>query len=315
MASSSFVGIDVSKDLLDIKIRPDGPAWQIQHNQVGIEDLIQRLRPFSISLIVLEATGGLQVRLAAQLAAAGLPVVVANPRQIRDFARSVGRLAKTDKLDADSIAQFAEAVKPSVRPLPDEQSQAFAELLARRRQLVDLRRAEGNRLERAQSPKVRKSIKAILVALDKQLTDIDDDLDRGVRESPIWREKDDLLQGVPGIGSVTSRTLVGDLPELGSLNHKQIASLVGLAPFNRDSGTMRGKRAIWGGRSHVRSALYMATVAAVRCNPVIRSFYQRLIAKGKPSKLALTACMRKLLTILNAILRSKTPWKKLEACS
>jgi transposase len=258
--------------------------------------------------VVLEATGGFEGPLAAALATATLPVVVINPRQVRDFARATGKLAKTDTLDAQVLAQFAEAVRPVPRPLPDAQTQALSALLTRRRQLIEMLTAERNRLGSV-SPHIHREIQDHITWLEHRLARIDQDLDQAIRESPLWREKDDLLQTTPGVGPVLSRTLLADLPELGTLNRKQIAALVGVAPLNRDSGSLRGKRTVWGGRSHVRATLYMGTLAGVRYNPVLKAFFQRLRAAGKAPKVALTACMRKLLTILNAMMKHLTPWQ------
>jgi len=242
------------------------------------------------------------------LAAAGLPVVVVNPRQIRDFARAAGRLAKTDTLDAQTLAHFAEVMRPPVRPLPDEQTQRLAAILTRRRQLIEMLTAENNRLASARSP-VRKRVQAHIRWLEREVTQTDDDLAQAIRESPLWREKEELLRSVPGVGRVMTMTLLANLPELGTLSGKQIAALAGVAPLNRDSGTWRGKRMVWGGRAQIRAALYMATLVATRCNPVIRAFYRRLCAAGKAKKVALMACMRKLLLILNAMLKQGTPWR------
>lgn len=303
-----FIGIDVSKDRLDIHIRPSGDAFGIMHDAEGISALVERLRGLRPELIVLEATGGLQTRVAATLAAAGLPTAVVNPRQVRDFARAIGRLAKTDALDAEAIAHFAEAVKPEPRPLSDEAGQELHALVARRRQLVDMRTAEKNRRQQVKEGHLRKRLDDHLEWLAQAIAEIDQDIDDHIKRSPIWRAKEDLLVSVPGIGNTTARTLIADLPELGTLSRRRIAALVGLAPFNRDSGRMRGKRSIAGGRSSVRSSLYMATMTAVRCNPAIRAAYQRLVAAGKPKMTAIVACMRKLLVILNAIMRDHTVW-------
>lgn len=303
-----FVGIDVSKDQLDVALRPSAERWAVANDDAGIATLVDRLRALTPALIVLEATGGLELPLTGALAV-GLPVVVVNPRQVRDFAKATGKLAKTDALDAAVLAQFAEAVRPALRPLPDAAMQELSGLLARRRQLLEMRTAEQNRLGMARPP-VRKGIRAHIAWLDRHLAQTDDDLARAIRESPVWREKDDLLQSAPGVGPGLARTLLADLPELGTLNRKQIAALVGVAPLNRDSGTLRGRRSVWGGRAHVRAALYMSALAATRYNPVIRAFYQRLCAAGKPKKVALTACMHKLLGILNSMVKHRTPWRK-----
>ncbi len=303
-----YVGIDVSKAQLDIAVRPTQDQWDCLNTNSGIARLTKRLKRLELKLIVLEATGGYEIPVTAALAAAQLPVVVINPRQARYFARSTGRLAKTDSIDAQVLAHFAEAVRPQVRPLPDERVQELASIVSRRLQIVEMLTAEKNRLHRA-SPSVSRNIKRHINWLEKSLADIDDELKESIVNSPIWRQKVNVLKSTPGIGPICSMTLVAELPELGSLNRKQIAALVGVAPFNRDSGMMRGKRTIWGGRARVRAVLYMAALTASRHNPVIRPFYERLCAAGKPKKVALTACMRKLLTILNAMLRNATPWQ------
>lgn len=305
--STLYIGIDVSKDRLDLAWRPTGERWTAPNTERGIRAICRRLRTPAPTLIVLEATGGLELPLIGALAAAGLPVVVVNPRQIRDFAKATGRLAKTDALDAAVLAQFAEAVRPPVRPLPDVATQALSALLLRRRQLIGMLTAEKNRLGSAPAP-VRQAIVAHIWWLDSRLAELDEALATTIRESPLWREKDDLLQSTPGVGPVLARTLLASLPELGTLTRQQIAALVGVAPLNRDSGRFRGSRRVWGGRAHVRAALYMGTLVATRFNPVIRTFYQRLCAAGKAKKVALTACMRKLLTMLNAMLKHQTPW-------
>jgi transposase len=301
----SYVGIDVSKAQLDVFVRPQGEAFSVLQDAVGLARLTERLGALGPNLVVLEATGGLQERAAAALVAGGLEVAVVNPRQVRDFARATGLLAKTDRLDAQIIARFAEAVRPEPRPLPSEERQELIDLVGRRRQLVDMRAAEKIRRSQLQ-PRLRLKLDEHLAWLTQAIADLDDEIGRALRRSPVWQVEDDLLRAVPGIGPVTRATLLAKLPELGRLNRREIASLAGLAPFNRDSGTFRGKKTIQGGRADVRAVLYMATVTAVRCNDTIRAFYDRLIAKGKPTKLALTACMRKLLTILNAILKANT---------
>ena len=268
---------------------------------------MSRLRQPGVALIVLEATGGFETTVAGTLCAAGLPLAVVNPRQIRDFARATGRLAKTDALDAAVIAHFADAVRPEPRPLPDAQARTLGELVTRRRQIVEMMAVERGRRKRLTSRRMIKSVDRLLKALQRELSDLEEDLDDTVRGTPAWRETEDLLKSVPGVGDVTARTLIADLPELGTLDRKKIAALVGVAPFNRDSGTLRGKRTIWGGRANVRAALYMAALVASRHNPVLRRFYQRLVQAGKPKKVALTAVMRKLLTILNAIVRDQNP--------
>jgi len=302
-----FVGIDVSKDRLDIHVRPSGDAFAVMHDGEGITALVERLKGLGPELIVLEATGGLQTRVAATLAAAQLPTAVVNPRQVRDFARATGRLAKTDALDAEAIARFAEAVKPELRPLSDEDGQALQALVARRRQLVEMRVAEKNRRQQVKA-QLRKRLDDHIEWLAQAIAELDIDIDDHIKGSPVWRAKEDLLVSVPGIGNTTARALIADLPELGTLSRRRIAALVGLAPFNRDSGRMRGKRSISGGRTSVRNALFMATIASVRFNPAIRTTFQRLVAAGKPKMTAIVACMRKLLVILNAIMRDRTVW-------
>jgi transposase len=303
-----FVGIDVSKARLDVHVQPCGEEFAVENDGTGVAALIERLRTDAASLVVLEATGGLQDRAAAALAAAGLFVAVVNPRQVRDFARATGRLAKTDRLDAAIIAAFAEAVKPEPRDLPDAERQGLIDLVARRRQLVEMRAAE--KVRRGQlAAALRPRLDQHLAFLDAQIAELDRDTREALKGSGAWRANDDLLDSVPGIGPVARAVLAAKLPELGQLDRRQIAALVGVAPFNRDSGQMRGKRSISGGRADVRNVLYMATVAAIRCNPVIKAFHQRLKAAGKPPKLAITACMRKLLTILNAMLKAHTPWR------
>ncbi|KAA0577773.1 IS110 family transposase [Azospirillum sp. B21] len=308
-SSPSFVGIDVSKDRLDVHILPAGQAFAVARNGEGLDHLVTELRTRAPTLIVLEATGGFEVTVAAVLAGAGLPLAVVNPRQIRDFARATGRLAKTDALDAQIIALFAERIRPEPRPIADAESQVLAELVARRRQVVEMIGMEANRLRQARSPRVRRTIEATRKTLEAQLVELDKDIDDSVRGSPVWRAADDLLTSVPGIGGITARTLIADLPELGRLDRRRIAALVGVAPVNRDSGQMRGHRAIAGGRTAVRNALYMAALSAVRWNPVIKAHYTRIVAAGRPKKVALVACMRHLLTILNAIIKTASPWK------
>lgn len=307
--SPIFIGIDVSKARLDVAVRPSGESESVSNDEGGIKALVKRLGEIHPALIVLEATGGFERPVTRALASAELPVVVVNPRQVRDFAKATGQLAKTDSIDALVLAHFAEAVRPAVRPLPDEVTLELRALIARRRQLTEMIVAEGNRLSAA-SKAVRKSVKAHLRWLEVELKRADKDLDQGIRQSPIWQENEDLLRSVPSIGPVVSRTLLAELPELGRLNRKQIAALVGIAPLNRDSGTFRGRRSIWGGRATVRAALYMAALVASRRNPVIRVFYKRLREAGKAPKVALVACMRKLLTILNAMIKHKTRWSE-----
>lgn len=301
-----FVGIDVSKAQLDMALRPEG-RFSASNDEAGFAQILERLKAAPPTLVVLEATGGLEIPITGVLAAAGVPVVVVNPRQVRDFAKATGKLAKTDALDAQVLAHFAEVLRPALRPLPDAQTQALAALLARRRQLVEMLTAEKNRLSSAHTP-VRTSLRTHIAWLERALSHTDRDLAHAIRESPVWREQDDLLQSVPGIGPVGTSTLLANLPELGTLTGKQIAALVGVAPLNRDSGTWRGKRTVWGGRAQVRAILYMSALTATRFNPVIRVFYQRLCAAGKAKKVALTACMRKLLIILNAMMKHRTRW-------
>ena len=304
-----YVGIDVAKDRLDVHVRPRGQAFAVARDGEGLAGLVERLRVLAPTLVVLEATGGYETVVAAALGAAGLPLAVVNPRQIRAFARATGRLAKTDALDAAAIARFAEAVRPPSRPLQDDQARALGELVARRRQLIDMMTAERNRRHMLTRRRLLKDVDAVLALLQKQLSAIEHDLDDAIRGTPAWREQDDLLKSVPGVGNATARTLIADLPELGALDRRRIAALVGVAPVNRDSGTRRGKRAIAGGRASVRAALYMAALVASRHNKPIAAFYRRLLAAGKPPKQALVACMRKLLAILNAMLRDNRPWQ------
>lgn len=309
--AKTYVGIDVAKDWLDVAQRPGGEAWRVSSDETGIATLIKRLKGLRPALVLLEATGGLEIPAVAALAAAGLDAVVVNPRQVRQFAGATGRLAKTDAIDAQVLAQFGEAVQPEVRPLPDTATQELAALVARRRQLIEMLTAEKNRLRLA-TKKVRRNIEAHLRWLEGELLDLDDGLGDVIRSSPVWREQDDLLRSVPGVGPVLSSVLLAHLPELGKLSRKEIAALAGVAPLNRDSGQFRGRRTVWGGRSQVRAALYMAALVATRFNPPIRAFYQRLGAAGKPKKVALTACMRKLLTMLNAMARHQTPWQTMD---
>ena len=302
-----FVGIDVAKAQLDIALRPTGERWTVTNDEPGIATLVTRLQEIAPQLIGLEATGGSQRAVVAALAAAALPIVVVNPRQVRDFAKATGQLAKTDGLDACAVAHFAEAVRPTPRPVPDAQTEELRALLARRRQLIAMRTAEHNRLEHAPH-RLRPDIEAHIAWLDQRVAALDNDLDTTLRASPVWRERETLYRSVPGIGPVCARTLMLDLPELGTLSRQRIAALVGVAPFNRDSGTLRGSRTTWGGRAHVRAVLYMSTLVAVRYNPVLKQFYERLRTAGKVAKVALTACMRKLLTILNAMATHQKPW-------
>jgi transposase len=309
MSQEMYVGIDVSKRRLDVNLQPSDESFEVAYDEEGLKRLSERLRQGSPKLVVLEATGGLQVRAAAQLAAAGFEVAVVNPRQVRDFARSIGLLAKTDRLDARAIARFAQATKPSPRPLPDQAAEALAALVARRRELVQMRVAEKNRLGQARSKTVRDSIARLIATLDGQIAEIDGDIDAAVKGSPIWRNTEELLTSVPGVGRTVSRTLMAELPELGRLTRRKIAALVGVAPLNRDSGSHRGRRTIAGGRAALRSALYMAALTAIRTDGPLRTTYLRLTNAGKPKKLAIIACVRKLVVILNAILRDHTAWK------
>jgi transposase len=308
-AAPAFVGIDVSKDRPDVHVCPSGEAFAVLRDGKGLEPLGNTLRKLGPALIVLEATGGFEITVAAALASAGLPLAVVNPRQIRDFARATGRLAKTDALDAKVIALFAERIRPEPRPLADAESQSLAELIARRRQVVDMIGMETDRLHQARNPRVQRMLKATLNTLRAQLAELDRDIDDTIKRSPIWRAADDLPTSVPGVGDVTAHTLIADLPELGQLDRRRVAALVGVAPINRDSGQMRGKRTIAGGRASVRNALYMATLSAIRWNAVISEDYKSLVERGRPKKVALVACMRRLLGILNAIIRTKTPWQ------
>ena len=302
-----FVGIDVSKARLDVAVRPTGKRWTLPYDQTGIEGLIPQIVDLEPALVLLEAMGGLELPLVAALAAAALPVVVVNPRQVRDFAKAIGTLAKTDTLDAGVLAHFADAVRPEVRPLKDAETQVLNSLTARRRQVMTMLVSEKNRLGSAIGA-VSPRIEAHIAWLEQELSDLDKGLRQTLRRSPVWREKDDLLRTVPGVGEQLSLTLLAHLPELGTLNRRQIAALVGVAPYNRDSGALRGKRAVWGGRSRVRAVLYMGALVASRHNPAIRDFYQRLLAAGKPKKVALVASMRKLLVILNGMLKHGSSW-------
>ena len=306
--NSVFVGIDVSKARLDIAVRPTGAQWSEDNTLEGIHQLVEKLKSLQPSLIVMEATGGLEMAAAGALGAAELAVAIINPRQVRDFAKSLGRLAKTDKIDARIIAHFGDAIRPEARKLPSEEAQAMQAVLTRRRQLIEMLVAEKNRVYLTH-PNLRPRLKEHILWLEAALEQLDKELRDAIQASPLWREQDNLLQSVPGIGPVTATTLIAELPELGQLDRKKIAALVGVAPFNRDSGQMRGHRAIWGGRACVRNALYMAALAAKRYNPVIQTFYERLIQAGKRPKVALVACMRKLLTILNSMVRSGKSWR------
>jgi transposase len=306
---SIIVGIDVSKDRLDIAVRPSGEAFSVERNAAGLELLVKRLGMLSPRLVALEATGGFETVVAAALAAAGLPIVIVNPAQVRAFATALGKRAKTDPIDAAVIAHFAEATGLEPRPLPDEATRLLADLVARRQQIIAMIVAERQREKRLTLPRLKKSIARLLAALEKELASLNTDIDDAVRGSPAWREKENLLASVPGVGPAISRTLIADLPELGQLSRKQIAALAGLAPFTRQSGQWRGKSFIGGGRSNVRAALFMGAMVAKRHNPLLKTFFDRLLAAGKPKMVALIAVARKLLTILNAILRDNRPWQ------
>ena len=305
---ATYVGIDVAKTQVDVAVRPTDDRWEVPYNDAGVRQLVSRLKALEPALALLEATGGLELPLVAALATEELSVVVVNPRQARDFAKATGKLAKTDRLDAAAIAHFAEAIQPPARPLRDADTQMLNSLVARRHQVMTMLVSEKNRLSSVTTAAVRPSIEEHILWLERTLDDLDKSLRRTLRKSPVWREKDDLLRSVPGVREQFSLALLAYLPELGALDRRQVAALVGVAPFNRDSGTLRGKRTVWGGRARVRAALYMGALAATRFNPVIRDFYQRLLAAGKPKKLALTACMRKLLVILNSMVKHGSPW-------
>jgi transposase len=309
--SRALVGIDVAKAELVVATRPGGERWTVSNDERGVRTLVERLRRDGVELIVLEATGGYELLCVAALAAVSLPVVVVNPRQVRDFAKATGQLAKTDRIDADILALFADRVRPEVRALPDAETQELEALLARRRQLLEMLQAERNRLGqvfgRGKAP-VKKSLKAHIAFLERELRMADTDLGDQVRQSPAWRERDDLLHSVPGVGPVLSLTLLAHLPELGRLSRRAVAKLVGVAPLSRDSGTLRGRRCVQGGRASVRGVLYMGALVATKRNAVIRAFYARLLAAGKPKKLALVACMRRLLMILNTMMRTGERW-------
>jgi transposase len=298
-------GIDVSKDWLDVALGAE--SLRVGNEAAGVSSLIERLQAMAVELVVMEATGGYETQAASAIAGAGLKLAVVNPRQVRDFARATGRLAKSDRIDAHVIAAFGQAIEPQIVSLPDEQARELQELLLRRSQLVGMRVQESNRLALIQGV-MRKQIKSHIAWLDRAIDEVNTDLTARLRSSPAWREKDELLRSLKGIGPITSGTLMTGLPELGQLNRRAIAALVGVAPFNRDSGAFRGRRAIWGGRAHVRHMLYMAATSAIRTNPVIKPFYERLIGRGKPHKVAMVACMRKMLTILNAMVRSNAHW-------
>lgn len=309
-ATKTFVGIDIAKADFVVASRPDGTTWTATNDPGGIRTTCARLQGMAPALVVLEATGGDETALAAALVAAALPVVVVNPRQVRDFAKATGQLAKTDRLDAGLLALFADRVPPTPRPWADEALPRLEALMTRRRPLLDMLTAERHRLEHATAP-IRRALTRHIRWLERRVAAVDRDLDDTIQKSPVWRAKEDLLRTVPGMGPVVSRTLLADLPELGQLNRRQVAALVGVAPLASDSGPRRGKRRVWGGRAPVRAVLYMSTLVATRRNPVIRAFYGRLLQAGKPKLVALVACMRKLLTILNAMMRTQTTWQQL----
>jgi transposase len=304
-----YVGIDVAKAKLDVALDADGEVFEVTNDPIGLTRLIDRLKSQVVALVALEASGGYEALAVATLGAAGFPVALVNPRQVRDFARSTGRLAKTDAIDAKLLARFAATIKPRVTALAETGRTELSELLGRRNQLVGMQVAERQRLAQARSKRVRKDVQGMIDFIAKRLDKAEDDLGKFIASRPEWQVKEDLMRSVPGVGPTTSRVLLGRLPELGELTPKAIAALVGIAPINRDSGSFRGKRTIAGGRADVRTALYMAAFSATQCNPVIRAFYQRLRAQGKPFKVALVACMHKLLVILNAIMKSGTPWQ------
>jgi len=311
MGIDRWLGIDVSQAVLDAHLLPSCETWSVSNDARGIKKLVEHLKAARDVLVVLEATGGYQHEAAVALSRAGASVAVVNPRQVRDFGRATGQLAKTDRISAEILAMFGERLRPEARFVADEELELLAALIQRRRQLLEMLVAEKNRLRVTRAAEVRSELKAHIRWLEQRLKDTDKKLDGAVRKSPMWRAKDEILQSTPGVGSVVSRTLIGELPELGKLNRKEIGALAGVAPFARDSGTMRGKRTVWGGRASVRSALYMAALVGVRHNPVLREMYQRLLGRGKLPKVALVACMRKLLVTLNAMLRDGTRWQEL----
>lgn len=311
-AHEVFAGIDVSKQHLEIAMRPSGERWSVRNDTEGIKELLGRLTGLEASLTVVEATGGLEDSVVSALAGEGLGVAVVNPRQVRNFARATGKIAKTDAIDAHVLAHFAEAVRPELRPLKDGEAREFSALVARRRQVLEMIVAEKNRLSRTSSKTICGEIREHIAWLERRLKDMDRGISAAVKGRPLWREKDNILRSVPGVGFVLSAVLLAEAPELGSLDRRKIASLVGVAPLNRDSGVYKGRRVVWGGRAEVRSVLYMSTLSAIRVNPVIREFYKRLLASGKRPKVALTACMRKLLTILNAMVQKKELWRSPE---
>jgi transposase len=303
-----FVGIDVSKSTLDVCIEPLGQTLHVDYDEAGISQTVERLKEINPTLIVMEATGGLEVRIATELAGKGLPVAVINPRQARDFAKATGRLAKTDQVDAAVLAAFAKAIRPQARALKDEDTRALDDMVSRRRQLIGIRVQETLRLGTAASKPLQKSLRQHIVWLNKRINEVDEGLTKRLRESDVWRAKDDLLRGIPGVGVVTTRTILAKCPELGTLNRREIAALIGVAPLANDSGKHCGKRFVWGGRADVRAVLYMAAISAVRCNDTIKAFAERLRKAGKPPKVVIVACMRKLLGIMNSMVKNNTPW-------
>ena len=307
-----FVGVDVSKSTLDVRIEPPGESLQVGNDDAGVGQLCARLSKIAPTLIVMEATGGMETHLAGELAARGLALAVVNPRQVRDFAKATGQLAKTDRIDAGVLSAFARAIRPAVRPRKDALSQELDDLVTRRRQMVQMRVQEALRLQSASKVQA-KSVKAHIAWLDKRIAEIESDLGTRLRKSDLWRVKDDLLLSIPGVGEITSRSVLARCPEIGSLNRHQIAKLVGVAPLNNDSGTHRGQRHIWGGRADVRSVMYMAAISAMRCNATIKTFATRLKNAGKPAKVVIVACMRKLLTIMNVMIKNNTPWNHKKA--
>jgi len=307
--SGSFIGIDIAKTQLDLAVHGAGAPWQVAYDSAGLNQVVTQLRTLAPTLIVVEATGGLETRLVSALLATSLPVAVVNPRQVRAFAHAAGILAKTDRLDAQVLAQFAATMQPTPRPQPDAATQQLSAVLARRQQVVDMLTAEKNRLSQQLESALRKRLRAHITWLTKELERTEQELTQLIQQSPAWRAQDELLQSAKGVGPVFSQTLLAEVPELGQLNRKQMAALIGVAPFNRESGGYRGKRRIWGGRARVRAVLYMGALVATRHNPVIKAFYERLLAAGKEKKVALTACMRKLLTILNAMIKQQTKWQ------
>jgi transposase len=307
--ANTYVGIDVSKDQLDVHIHPAGEAFSVSRNQAGLEELIERFKAYALKAVAVEASGGFEAIVIASFVAVGLPVIRVNPAQVRAFANALGKRAKTDPIDAAVIARFVEATKPEIRSLPSAQTLALADLIARRRQIVQMITAEHQRAMRSTAnARLQKSIARLLKALQRELDSLDDDIDISVRSSPVWREKEDLLSSVPGVGKVIARTLLAELPELGSLDRRQIAALVGLAPFTRRSGKWRGKSFIGGGRTSCRTILFIGALVAAKHNPDLKAFHQRLIDAGKLKMVAIVAVARKLLTILNAIIRDKAPW-------